>query len=74
MADEERLGREIVSQVRSLSGLPPLAVVNVLYAAAYELARRTGQTPRTVLEICFSDTPRDDEWRDELLPLLDRAA
>ena len=67
---ENELGREIVVAVRGLSASPSLGVVNALYAAAFELARRTGQTPRTVVEVCFSDAPSDEEWRAALLPFL----
>lgn len=68
------LGREIVVAMRGFSDRANLGVVNALYAAAFELARRTGQTPRTVFEVCFTDAPSDEEWRAALLPFLDEAA
>jgi hypothetical protein len=75
MADHDQdLGREIASAMSGLSGHANLGVVNALYAAAFELARRTGQTPRTVFEVCFSDAPSDEEWRSSLLPFLDEEA
>lgn len=75
MSDQNTdLGREIVVAIHGLSGRPNLGVVNALYAAAFELARRTGQTPRTVFEVCFSDAPSDEEWRAAFLPFLDEAA
>ena len=70
----DELGRELVLAMRGLSLHENLGVVNALYAAAFELARRTGQTPRTVFEICFGDAPSDEEWRAALLPFLDDAA
>jgi len=70
----DRLGRDILAAVARMGDASGLAVVNALYAAAYELARRTGQTPRTVFECCFTDAPSDEEWRTKLLPVLDGGA
>lgn len=70
----DHLGRELADAMRGLHGRENLGVVNALYAAAFELARRTGQTPRTVFEVCFGDSPSDEEWWSSLLPLLDEAA
>ena len=74
MSPSERLGRDTVSAMQDLSQSPSLVVVSALYAAVYELARRTGQTPRTVVEVVFGDAPSDEEWRDEMLPFLDADA
>lgn len=75
MADrDQELGRDVAAAMRGLAGHANLGVVNALYAAAFELARRTGQTPRTVFEVCFGDAPSDEEWRRSLLPFLDEAA
>ena len=74
MSPSERLGRDTVSAMQGLSESPSLGVVSTLYAAVYELARRTGQTPRTVLEVVFGDAPSDAEWREEMLPFLDADA
>ena len=75
MSDQNNeLGREIVLAVRDLTAHASVGVVNALYAAAFELARRTGQTPRTVFEVCFTDAPSDEEWWAALLPFLDEAA
>jgi hypothetical protein len=71
---EQDLGREIADAMRGLSDHANLGVVNALYAAAFELARRTGQTPRTVFEVCFSDAPSDEEWRSSMLPFLEEEA
>jgi hypothetical protein len=71
MNEHERLGRDLAAAVERMGAASGLTVVNALYAAAYELARRTGQTPRTVLECCFSDAPSDEEWRTTLLPALE---
>ncbi|MDQ4029692.1 MAG: hypothetical protein M3168_01485 [Actinomycetota bacterium] len=70
MSPSERVGRDTVAAMQNLSGSPSLGVVSALYAAVFELARRTGQTPRTVLEVVFGDAPSDEEWRDEVLPFL----
>jgi hypothetical protein len=65
-----RLGVDLTLAVQRMGSASGITVVNALYAAAYELARRTGQTPRTVFECCFTDAPTDEEWRATLLPLL----
>ena len=72
--DDEHLGHDLTFAMQGLRTHPNLGVVNALYAAAFELARRTGQTPRTVFEVCFTDAPTDEEWRTSLLPFLDEAA
>lgn len=68
MADTDRRGGDVVADVRALAVRPNVGVVNALYAALYELARRTGQTPRTVLEVCFSEAPSDEEWAASFIP------
>ena len=72
MSPSERLGRDTVAAMQALFDNSNLGVVSALYAAVFELARRTGQTPRTVLEVVLGDAPGDEEWRDELLPFLPR--
>jgi hypothetical protein len=67
----EWLGRETVDVMRALATRPGLGVVNTLYAALYELARRTEQSPRVVLDVFFSEAPADAEWRDAILPALE---
>lgn len=67
------LGEEVVAAMRALGARTDLGVVNALYAAAYELARRTGQTPRTIFDVCFNEGPGDEEWRQSLLPFFEAA-
>jgi hypothetical protein len=67
--DRERMGRDTVAAMRALSRLSNADVVSALYAALYELARRTGQTPRGVLDIFFGEAPADEEWREQMLPM-----
>jgi hypothetical protein len=74
MREHERLGRELGLAVERMGSASGVTVVNALYAAAYELARRTGQTPRTVFECCFTDAPSDEEWRTQVLPILEDEA
>jgi hypothetical protein len=63
------MGRDTVAAMRALSRVPNPDVVSALYAALYELARRTGQTPRGVLDIFFGEAPADEEWRENMLPM-----
>ena len=63
------MGRDVLAAMRRLGARDNLGVVNALYAALYELARRTGQTPRTVLDVVFAESPDDAEWRERFLPL-----
>lgn len=42
--------------------------------ALFTLARRAGVTPRTLLNQLFKTMPSDEEWRSEVLPLLERQA
>jgi hypothetical protein len=72
VSPSERLGRDTVAAIQALSDNSNLGVVSALWAAVFELARRTGQSPRTVLEVVLGDAPSDAEWRDELLPFLAR--
>jgi hypothetical protein len=72
VSPSERLGRHTVAAIHGFSDSSNLRVVSALYAAVFELACRTGQTPRTVLEVVLGDAPSDEEWRDELLPFLAR--
>jgi hypothetical protein len=67
--DNERMGRDTVAAMRALARVPNPEVVSALYAAVYELARRTGQTPRGVLDIFFGEAPADEEWREHMLPM-----
>ena len=67
--ESDRLGRDTVSAMRALSRLSNTDVVSALYAALYELARRTEQTPRGVLDIFFAEAPSDEEWRATMLPM-----
>jgi len=67
--DTERLGRDTVSAMRALARVSNPDVVSALYAALYELARRTEQTPRGVLDIFFAEAPSDEEWRTNMLPM-----
>jgi hypothetical protein len=43
----------------------------ILVAAVSSYARHVDETPRTVLEELFCQMPADEEWRREILPLLD---
>ncbi len=77
MDPNEQLGKDTLAAMRALSAKSSPVVVSSLYGALYELALRSGQTPRTVLEVFFREAPGDDEWREKLLPfwraLLDRS-
>jgi hypothetical protein len=69
---DERLGRDTVATMRWLGQGSGITVVSALYAALYELSRRTNQTPRTVLDVLFREAPSDDEWLLSMLPALEQ--
>jgi hypothetical protein len=68
--DGEQMGRAVAGEMRDLAVLTIEEVTTVLHASAFELARRAGQTPRTVAEALFASAPSDEQWRTEILPMV----
>lgn len=68
--DRESMGRAVAQGIRDLSGLDTDEVMTTFHASAFELARRSGQTPRTIAEALFAASPTDEAWRTEILPVV----
>ena len=66
--DREELGKTVAECMRRFAPLSQDELVSVLHASSYELARRAGQTPRTVAEALFASMPTGGDWREDVLP------
>lgn len=45
-------------------------LLEAMFATSYELALRSGRTPREVLDVCFRQMTDTDSWRIDLEPVL----
>ena len=64
------MGKAVVEKIQELSSLTMDEVLAAFHAGAFELARRTGQTPRSIADAYFALAPSDEHWRDELLSVV----
>lgn len=67
---DEHLGTSVAQCIAEFAPLDHDELVTILHACAYELARRSGQTPRSVAEALFVAMPDDELWRDHVLPVV----
>jgi hypothetical protein len=72
--DRDEMGRAVAECIRRFAPLSQDELVSVLHASSFELARRVGQTPRTVADALFASMPADEVWRDEVLPIVSEFA
>jgi hypothetical protein len=68
--DREEMGKAVAECIRRFAPLSQDELVSVLHASSFELARRVGQTPRTIADALFTSLPPDEVWRDEVLPIV----
>lgn len=67
---DEHMGTSVAQCIAEFAPLEHDEVVTILHACAYELARRSEQTPRSVAEALFVAMPDDGLWRDYVLPVV----
>jgi len=67
---DEHLGTSVAQCIAEFAPLEHDELVTILHACAYELARRSDQTPRSVAEALFVAMPDDGLWRDHVLAVV----